>query len=115
MCKLRRLVNLLICCIQLTVTNIVHDRAGKQVGILKHDSQRTAKIVFFDLTDIDAVIADLTFLNIIKTIDQVGDGRFSRTCGSYKRQLLSRLCIKTDILQDHLSLIHISAIYILFS
>ena len=48
---------LLITCLQIAVSDIVHHSAGKQVGILKHNAQGAAKIRLFDLVDIDAVIA----------------------------------------------------------
>ena len=40
-------------------------------------SERVAQVIFFDLVDIDAVIADLAVLDIVETVDQVGDGRLS--------------------------------------
>ena len=40
------------------------------MGILQYDTQRLPQIRFFDLVDIDAVITDLTILNIIETVDQ---------------------------------------------
>lgn len=47
------------------------------MGVLQHDSERVAQVIFFDLVDIDAVIADLAVLDIVETVDQVGDGRLS--------------------------------------
>lgn len=47
------------------------------MGILQHDSERVAQVIFFDLVDIDTVIADLAVLDIVETVDQVGDGRLS--------------------------------------
>ena len=44
------------------------------MGVLQHDSERVAQVIFFDLVDIDAVIADLAVLNIVETVDQVGNG-----------------------------------------
>ena len=31
--------------VQLAIADILHDRAGKQMGILKHDAQRAAQIM----------------------------------------------------------------------
>ena len=60
-----------------------------------------SQVILFDLGDIDSVIADLTFLNIVETVDQVGDGSFSCTCGAYEGKLLAGLCKETDILKDY--------------
>ena len=47
------------------------------MGVLQHDPKRVAQVIFFDLVDIDAVVADLAVLDIVETVDQVGDGRLS--------------------------------------
>ena len=101
MCKTRCLVNLIVCGIQLSIADIIHNRTGKQMSILQDNSQRTAEIILFNLCDVNSVVADLSFLNIIKTIDQVGDRSLSGSCGTYKSKLLSRLCIQADIFQDY--------------
>ena len=54
------------------------------MGILQYDTQRLTQIRFFDLVDIDAVVTDLTILNIIKTVDQVRDRGLSGTGGAYE-------------------------------
>ena len=56
------------------------------------------QIRFLDLVDIDAVVTDLTILNIVETVDQVGDCCLSGTGGTYKCQFLSRFCEQADIL-----------------
>ena len=66
-------VDLLIGCIKISVTDIVADGSGKQVGILQDNTEGTTQIVFFDLCNIDAVIADFSLLNIVETVDQVGN------------------------------------------
>ena len=69
--------------------------------ILQDNSQGPAKVIFFNLCDVDSIVADLAFLDIIKTVDQVGDRSLSGSCGTYKSKLLSRLCIQADIFQDY--------------
>ena len=39
--------------------------------ILKNDPQGTPQICLFDLINIDAIIADLTILDIIEPVDQI--------------------------------------------
>ena len=81
---------------------IQHLRQGlnpaEQVDLLKYHAQGTAQICFFDSSDIQSVISDRTFLNIVKTVNQVGNRCFSGTGRTYKGKLLTRLCKKTDIL-----------------
>ena len=35
---------------QPTIADVLHHRAGEQVGVLQHDAQRTAQIGLFDLS-----------------------------------------------------------------
>ena len=72
--QLRRCLDLLVGRIQAAVADIIANGAGKQVGILQNDTERAAKIGFFDLIDIDAVVADLAVCEVVETVDQVGDG-----------------------------------------
>ena len=60
------------------------------MGVLQHDSERVAQVIFFDLVDIDAVIADLAVLDIVETVDQVGDGRLSGAGAADKGNFLTR-------------------------
>lgn len=69
------------------------------MGILQYDTQRLPQIRFFDLVDIDAVITDLTILNIIETVDQVRDRGLAGTGGAYKGNLLARGGIQFDVVQ----------------
>ena len=64
-----------------------------------------AQIIFFDLCNVDSIVADLTFLNIVETIDQVGDRCLSCTGRTYKCKFLSRFCIQTDVMENCLVLI----------
>ena len=55
------------------------------------------KIILFDLSDIYTVIADLSALNVIETIDQIGDCCLSCTGGTHKCHIFSRLNIKCQV------------------
>ena len=72
------------------------------MGILKHDAQRAAQIILLDLVDVDTVVADLAILNIVETVDQVGDGRLARARGADKGDLLARRGVKLDVVEHHL-------------
>ena len=43
------------------------------MGILKNDAERMTQVILFDFADVNAIVTDLSFLNIIETIDQVGN------------------------------------------
>ena len=45
--------------------------------ILQYDSKRSSQIVLLDLININSVITDLTILNIIETVDQIGNRRLT--------------------------------------
>ena len=93
MCQLCRRDTLFVGRVQLTVTDILHHRTRKEVGILKHDTERAAQIGFFDLVDIDAVVTDLSVVNVVEAVDQIGDRRLSRTRSANKGNLLRLLSI----------------------
>ncbi len=90
---------LLVSGIQIAVADVVHHRTGKQMGILEHDAQGTAQVRLFDLIDIDAVVADLAIGNVIKTVDQVGDGGLAGTGSAYEGDLLPRLGPQADVVE----------------
>ena len=90
-------IDLLIGCIKISVTDVVTDGSSKQVGILQYNTEGTTQIVFFYLCNIDAVIADFSLLNIVETVDQVGNCCLSGTGRANKCQFLSRFGEQTDI------------------
>ena len=83
------LVYFLICSIQFTIADIFFNSSCKQVSILEYDSQRTSQVVLLNLGNVDSIVTDLTFLNIVETVDQICDGCLSCTCGAYESKFLS--------------------------
>ena len=79
MCKFCSCVDFFICCIQFTISDIVTDRSGKEMCILQNNSQGMTQIIFFNFCNIDSIVTNLTFLNIVETVDQVGDRCFTCT------------------------------------
>ena len=98
-------IDFLICRIQLTVTDVVTNRSGKQVCILKNDTEGMSQVVFFDLCDIDSIITDLPILDIVETVDQIGDRCFSCSGRTYECKFLTRFCIEADVVEDGFVLI----------
>ena len=91
--------DLLVRGVQLAVADVVGDGAGEQVGILQNNAQGPAQGVLPDIPDVDAVIGDGAGLNVIKPVDQVGNGGLSRAGGAHKGDLLARLCEQGHIVE----------------
>ena len=70
------------------------------MGVLQNDAQGPAKIRFFDVVDVDAVILDFSVLDVVKAVDQIGNGGFSRSGAAYEGDFLARLGKQPDIVQD---------------
>ena len=68
-CKLRRFNTFFIGSVQAPVTNVVHNRTRKQVGILQNNPQRAAQIRFLNLIHVDAIVTDFPIRNVIETVD----------------------------------------------
>ena len=90
--------------VQPPVADVVHHRAGEQVGVLQHDAERTAQVRLLDLVDVDAVIADFAVRNVIEPVDEVRDGRLSRAGGADEGDFLARHGIELDVVQHNLAL-----------
>ena len=88
--------------LQSAVADVLHHRAGEQVRILKHNAQRAAQVVLPDLVDVDAVVADLAILNVVKSVNQVGDGRLARAGRADERDLLPRRGVELDVVEHQL-------------
>ena len=94
--------NFLICGIQFSITDILHNGSSTQISILKNDTHGTSQITLFDLIYIDAIITDLTILNIIETIQKIGNCRLTGTRGADKCNFLSWLRIHLHIVKHDL-------------
>ena len=101
-CRFCRLNNFFIRGIQPPVSNIFPYRAGKKMRILQNHRDIFPQLLPVHPADIDAVHRDRAALYIIKTVDQIRDRRFSGSRRADKGDLLSRLRIERNILQNHL-------------
>ena len=70
--------------------------------VLQNHAQRAPQIPFSDFIDVDPIVTDLSVGQIIKTVDQVGDGGLSRSRASHKGDLLSRRRIQPDVMEHDL-------------
>ena len=94
----RRLLHLLIRGVQPAVADVLPDRACEKVGILQHHGDIPAQTVPPDIPDVHVVNGDFSPVNIIKAVDQVGDGGLARTGGADEGDLLARFCIQAHML-----------------
>ena len=94
---------LLVGGLQTAIADVLHDRAGEQVGILQHDAQRAAEVGFLDFMDVDAVVPDLAVLDVVEAVDEVGDGGLAGAGGADEGDLLARTAIEVDVVQDGLA------------
>ena len=102
--KFGRGAALLIRGVEPAVADVLHDGAGKKICILQHHADGAAQVRLFDFVDVDAVIADFAVRNVVKTVQKVGDGGFTRARSAYKSHLLPRLCKKRYIVEHRLVL-----------
>ena len=93
-CQLGGGHTLLIGCGQAAVADVVHNRTGKQVGILQHNAQRGAQRVLLNRLDVQTVIQNLALLDVIETVNQVRDGCLACAGGADKGNLLARAAIQ---------------------
>ena len=105
-------LHLLLGGVQLAKADVVGDGAAEQVGILEHDAQGAAQIRLADVLEVDAVVGDAPLADLVEPVDQVGDGGLARAGGAHEGNLLPRLGVQGNALQDGLSR-PVTKIYIL--
>ena len=65
----------------------------------RYDAEGPTQVGFFDLIDVDAVIADLAVLDVVKAVDQVCDCRLTGPGGADKCDFLSRLRVQLYVVE----------------
>ena len=103
---------LLVRGVQLAVADVVHHRAGEQVGLLEHHPQGAAQIGLADFVDVDAVVADFAVVNVVEPVNQVGDGGLACAGGPHEGDLLAGLGVQGHIM-EHRLLRHIAEVHML--
>ena len=98
-------------CIQSAVSNVVHYASCKQIDILQYHSQGTAQIFFSNFVDIDSVVLNLAVVYVIKSVNQIRNGRLAGSGRTHKCHLLTRLGIHRYIMQNH-DILFISEVHI---
>ena len=94
-----RRLHLFIGGIQFAEADVIGDGAGEQIGLLQDNAEGPAQVRLFDLVDVDIVIADFTALDIVETIDQVGDRRLAGAGRTDEGDFLARQGMQVDVMQ----------------
>ena len=94
---------LLVGSLQVAIADILHNCAGEEDGILEHDAQGPAQVALADLADVDAVVADLAVGDVVKAVEEVGDGGFARAGGPHEGHLLAGLGVQGDVVEHRLA------------
>ena len=104
-CYLCSLNALLIRGVQPAVADVVHNRSCEQMGILQNHAERTPEIRLLHPADVDAVIGYLALVNIVKAVNQVGNGGLACAGGADKCDLLTLLGVERNIVKHGLDTI----------
>ena len=94
---------LLIGRVQSPEADIFQNGIGKQKGVLQHQAEAAAQVCLADIADILAVNGDPAAVDLIKTGQQVDDGRLARAGRTDQGDGLSRLCLRVISLMIGLS------------
>ena len=69
--------DLFVACLPVAVTDIVHNRTGKDKAVLHHNPHLGAQGLDRNRRNVDSIYQDLTGADIIKTTDKVDNRRFT--------------------------------------
>src|SRR5574344_144074 len=102
MCCLRRSDDLFICCIQPSVSDILHYGSLEKPGILQNHTEGIPQPVSVEFSDISSVQPDAAALHIIETHQKLHHCRLACASRPDDRNLLSRLYLCAEIMNDNL-------------
>ena len=91
-----------ICGVKPSVTDILHDRAVEQPGILEHHAEHLAQFTAVEIFYIVSVDLDGAAVDIVETHQQLDHGRLPRSGRTHDRNLLPFLHLGGEIIDDDL-------------
>ena len=94
--------DLLIGGIGSAVADVFHHRAGEQMGVLQYHGDVRAENVTLDVLDVHTVNGDGSFLNVVETVEQIGNGGLTGTGRADKGDFLTGMGVQGDVLQNDL-------------
>ena len=89
-------------CIQVAITDILHDTSLKEPGILQYHTKMLAQIAASKGADILSIDLDTTVIHIIKTHQKCDHGRLAGTGRTYDRNHLPRFYLTGEVVDDDL-------------
>ena len=87
--------------VELAIADIIDDGACEEVGLLQDDAHALAKRLLADVRHRDAVVEDLSFLDLVETVDEVDDGGLASTRATHEGNLLTWVGVDVDV-EEHL-------------
>ena len=78
---------------------------------MEHDTHRLAERLLIDVGNGDAVVEDLSFLNLVEAVDKIDDGGLAGACATYEGNLLSGVGVDVDV-EEYLLLWGVAEIHI---
>ena len=73
---------------------------------IRDSAKRGTQSVLFDGFDVVAVVEDLTLLDVVEAVDQVGDGGLTGAGRTDESDLLARTAVEVDVCLLYTSLRH---------
>ena len=96
---------------QTSVTDIVDDGACEEMCLLKYDAHRLAERLLANVCQRNAVVEDLSFLNLVEAVNEVDDGGLAGARTSYEGNLLAWVGVDVYI-EEHLLGWRVAEVYI---
>ena len=92
--------HLRIGCIRSAIDQIITHRAMQQRGVLRDHTDLLAQAVLRDVMDVLSIQQDFSFVQVVKTQQQIDDGAFTRAGASDQADFFTRCDGKVQMLQQ---------------
>ena len=96
-----RLDALLVGGVEASVADVLHHSAGEEMRLLQHDAKTAAQLFPTDTAYVDMIVENLSVLDVVEPVDEIGDGRLACTRPADKCYLLSGFGVELDV-EEHL-------------
>ena len=110
--KLRRGDTFLVRCVKPAVAQVLHNRSGKEVHILKNNAHGAAQVVLADIVYVDSVVGYRAAVYVIEMVDKICNGGFARSGCADEGDLLTGLGVERHVV-EHLFALFVREIHVL--
>ena len=80
--------------------------------LLQHHAQTVSQVALADVINADAVDSDFAVLNVIETVNQIGNGRLACASAAHKGDFLVRHGVDIDV-EQHLFVFVVAKVHII--